>query len=242
MIGRRPFLATGAGVSFILDVALVIVPIMLAFLGFGRGIQREATSLIGILLGALLADIWAPIWGPGNAAQFNQDPLMMQAIIADLLLIGSTIFIGYGGALLLPSRRQIAKGPGRFYGALAGGLNGLLIEGLLLRYASLAAGAGFVPANVAATRLGPLLSTQFARLLLLGTCIGGMIVLVRLLQRLLGKIHGKSAPTPPKPALKPVPKPVVPAEKPAPKQPVPVTTSNALLQDLLESDPKKSSS
>lgn len=234
--------------AVVLDILLAVMPIVFAVLGFQRGIQREAMTLIGILLGALLAEIWAESWAIANAARFDNDVAGTQALISVLLLLFSAIFIGYGGAVLLPSRRQLAQGSARFYGVVAGGINGLLLIGLLLRYASLRIGLGVPAPLIAQTRVGGLLTERLPLLLLFGMVGGAVIVLVRLIQRLLFKLHAKPAAKPVAAASKPVgaaaakpaaataaPKPVVAA----PKAPTPDSTTNPILRDLLLDEHKK---
>ncbi|HEY1015014.1 MAG TPA: CvpA family protein [Herpetosiphonaceae bacterium] len=178
----------------VLDLLLIGVPGLLALLGFNRGIQREAMTLIGVLLGGMLAEIWGPVWGPALAQNLNKDPQLMRAIVSDGLLLFSAVFIGYGGGLLLPSRKKINKGVARFYGALGGVVNGLLILGLLLRYAELRAPEAAEIENIAATRLGPLLIERLPLMLLAGTGVGAAVVTVRLIQRILVRLHGTPKP------------------------------------------------
>ena len=234
--------------SVVLDGMLLALLVVFAALGVGRGIQREAMTLIGILLGAVLADMWSPVWAVANAARFNQDVAGTQALIALALLLGCAIFVGYGGALLLPSRRQLAQGRARVFGGIAGAINGLLLLGFVLRYATLKIEPAPVPL-FATTRIGSLLIQRLPTLLLFGALAGVAIVLVRLIQRLLVKIHGKAAQTATKPAAKPAAKPVTsakpaaappPAPKPEPpKPPAPDSTTNPVLRDLLLQEHKK---
>jgi hypothetical protein len=238
-------------VGLVLDVALMAMPVVFAALGVGRGIQREAMTLIGILLGALLAEMWAPLWAEANAARFNQDKVGTQALLAMGLLLGSAIFVGYGGALLLPSRRELAQGRSRLFGGLAGAVNGTLLLGFVLRYGNLRAGPGETLPLLAGTRLGPLLTARMPNILLIGAAGGVAIVVVRLIQRLLFKLHAKPEA---KPAARPAAKPAgqaAPAAKaattqkvvaPAPRPPAPDSTSNPILRDLLLDEHKKKSS
>lgn len=185
----------------VLDLLLIGVPVLLALLGFSRGVQREAMTLIGVLLGGMLAEMWGPVWGPALAQNLNKDPLLMRALISDGLLLFSAVFIGYGGGLLLPPRKKINKGVARFYGAIGGVVNGLLILGLLLRYADLRAPeAAATPGNVAATRLGPLLIERLPLMLLAGAGVGAVVVTFRLIQRILVRLHGTPKPVAQQPA------------------------------------------
>ena len=231
--------------SVVLDGMLLALLVVFAALGVGRGIQREAMTLIGILLGAVLAEMWSPVWAITNAARFNQDVAGTQALIALALLLGCAIFIGYGGALLLASRRQLAQGRARVFGGIAGAINGLLLLGFVLRYATPKIEPAPVPL-FATTRIGSLLIQRLPTLLLFGALAGVAIVLVRLIQRLLVKIHGKSSEAATKPAAKPVTaaKPAAAAPPPAPKPeppkpPAPDSTTNPVLRDLLLQEHKK---
>lgn len=215
--------------SVVLDFLLLAVPITLAILGTQRGIQREAVSLIGILLGALLAEWFAESWAITNAPRYNQDPLFLKALAADALLVFCAVFIGYGGALLLPSRRSMAKGSARFFGLLVGFANGLMLEGMLLRNVS---APDAIPERITLTRIGPFLVTKLPQLLLSAVFVGTIVVLVRLVMKLLLKIHKgpEKKEEPKKEAAKPAPEP----PKPAPIKPPPVhTISDPILRDLL---------
>ena len=225
--------------SVVLDGVVLALLVVFAALGVGRGIQREAMTLIGILLGAVLAEMWSPVWAVANAARFNQDVAGTQALIALALLLGCAIFVGYGGALLLPSRRQLAQGRARVFGGIAGAINGLLLLGFVLRYATPKIEPAPVPL-FATTRIGSLLIQRLPTLLLFGALAGVAIVLVRLIQRLLVKIHGKAAQTATKPAAKPAAAAPPPAPKPEPpKPPAPDSTTNPVLRDLLLQEHKK---
>jgi hypothetical protein len=243
----------------VLDILLAAMPLVFAVLGFQRGIQREAMTLIGILLGALLVEIWAEPWAISNAVRFANDVAGAQALISVVLLLFSAIFIGYGGAVLLPSRKQLAQGSARWFGVVAGGVNGLLLIGLLLRYASLRSGLGIPAPLIAQTRVGGLLTARLPTLLLFGMLGGALIVVVRLVQRLLFKLHAKPEPVAAKPgAAKPATSAAKPgAAKPAtsvagapaaaapkpkpdpPKVPTPDSTTNPILRDLLLEEHKK---
>ncbi len=225
--------------NLIYDVLLLSVPVVLTLLGFYRGIQREALTLTGILLGALLGEWWAPTWATSSATRFNQNQQVLQVLIADGLLLLTAIFVGYGGALLLPSRRTLAKGMGRTYGAILGGLNGMFLIGVLLRNAARA-----LPEQrpiVAETRLGPILAERLPLLTLWAVLGGSVVVVVLLITRLLQRLHGDPAKqkkqqeakaAAAKAATKPA-EPPKPVEPPKPELPKPETVTDPILRDLL---------
>ncbi|MFD3164812.1 CvpA family protein [Herpetosiphon sp. NSE202] len=216
---------------------LLGVPLGLTILGASRGIQREAMTLIGILLGALLAELWGPIWGPNNATRFNQDIADTTAWISIILLLICTIFIGYGGALLLPSRKQLALGRSRWFGAGAGLFNGILLLSLILRYGNVYNNDLMLSPWAASSRVAMVFIERFPTMLLFGVVAIAVLVNLRLLQRLIFKIHGKETK---KEATKKVEeKPADPPKPPEPKPPAPDTVNNPILRDLILAEIKK---
>ncbi len=222
--------------GLVFNVLLLGVPLGLIVLGASRGIQREAMTLIGILLGALLAELWGPIWGPNNATRFNQDIADTTAWISIILLLICTIFIGYGGALLLPSRKQLALGRSRWFGAGAGLFNGILLLSLILRYGNVYNNDLMLSEWVASSRVATLFVERFPTILLFGVVAIAVLVNLRLLQRLIFKIHGKETKKDEKKKLEEKP---APPKPPEPKPPAPDTVNNPILRDLILAEIKK---
>ncbi len=216
---------------------LLGVPLGLTILGASRGIQREAMTLIGILLGALLAELWGPIWGPNNATRFNQDIADTTAWISIILLLICTIFIGYGGALLLPSRKQLALGRSRWFGAGAGLFNGILLLSLILRYGNVYNNDLMLSPWAASSRVAMVFIERFPTMLLFGVVAIAVLVNLRLLQRLIFKIHGKETKKEEKKKVEE--KPADPPKPPEPKPPAPDTVNNPILRDLILAEIKK---
>ncbi|MBM7841758.1 CvpA family protein [Herpetosiphon giganteus] len=216
---------------------LLGVPLGLTILGASRGIQREAMTLIGILLGALLAELWGPIWGPNNATRFNQDIADTTAWISIILLLICTIFIGYGGALLLPSRKQLALGRSRWFGAGAGLFNGILLLSLILRYGNVYNNDLMLSPWAASSRVAMVFIERFPTMLLFGVVAIAVLVNLRLLQRLIFKIHGKETKKEEKKKVEK--KPADPPKPPEPKPPAPDTVNNPILRDLILAEIKK---
>lgn len=216
---------------------LLGVPLGLTILGASRGIQREAMTLIGILLGALLAELWGPIWGPNNATRFNQDIGNTTAWISIILLLICTIFIGYGGALLLPSRKQLALGRSRWFGAGAGLFNGILLLSLILRYGNVYNNDLLISEWAASSRVAMVFIERFPTMLLFGVVAIAVLVNLRLLQRLIFKLHGKETKKEEKKKVEE--KPADPPKPPEPKPPAPDTVNNPILRDLILAEIKK---
>ena len=215
--------------NFVLDILLIGVPTLLFVLGWWRGIQREALTLCGILLGALLAEWWAPVWAENNTI-LNRDPATLKAWISSGLLLFTSTFLGYGGALLLPSRRRLAQGITRIYGALVGGLNGLLMTGLLMRYSIEQRAGEDVP--VEATRFSLVLAERLPFFLLWGVIGATIVVLFSLVTRVLVRIH--KGPSVEPQASKEKSAPIQPRPEPfMPKPPRPDTVQDPILRDLL---------
>ncbi|GIV97870.1 MAG: hypothetical protein KatS3mg057_2527 [Herpetosiphonaceae bacterium] len=178
----------------VFDALLLSVPILLSLLGVGRGGTREAVTLIGILGGALLGALWREPWGVALARSMAQDQRLMQAVVFDMLLLGTTILIGYGGALLLPPRQRILRLPGsRLAGGLLGALNGLLLVGLLL-WSAAEAGSRGISGIVTGTRLGALIGNRLPLLLLVLTAAVAVLIVLTLLRRFLTLLRRANTP------------------------------------------------
>jgi hypothetical protein len=121
--------------GFTIVIALVLT--LLGLVGYIRDSRRGLLALIGTLAGAVLVDFWASQWGPGLAARFvGGDVQRLTFIMSCLLFLWSVLFVGYGGGLLLSRTKQHPPFPQRLSGALLGVLNGILIVGFLLHFAT----------------------------------------------------------------------------------------------------------
>ncbi|MBP8251949.1 MAG: CvpA family protein, partial [Herpetosiphon sp.] len=122
--------------SIVLDVLIIGSLLTLGVVGLSRGFQRELVALFGILFGALVTEVGAQNWGYARAIQMERDPNLMTVMIAIGMVLGSAVLLGYGGALFLPARKKPAEGTDRWLGGLVATINGILLLGLVLRYAS----------------------------------------------------------------------------------------------------------
>ena len=115
-----------------LDLLIGLILVLFVPLGVWRGLLREALTTGGILLAAVVAGDWAPVWGPALTAQTGLTRPLAFFLVAISLFLGVVLVIGYGSALLLPTRA-----PGRWGRAAAGPLglvNAALIVGYTLHF------------------------------------------------------------------------------------------------------------
>jgi hypothetical protein len=163
-------------------------------------------ALIGTLVGALLVDFWAARWGPSLAARFvGGDVARLTFIVSCLLFLWGALFVGYGGGLLIGRAKERPPLQQRLGGALLGVLNGVLIVGFLLRFATLSQ-SGFA-ATLESSPLAKLFYDGLP-LLFLGTAAAVTLVVVA---RGLTLFFGR------RPA--PAPRPAPPSPAPAPTSP-----------------------
>jgi hypothetical protein len=121
--------------AFMLVITLVLV--VLGLVGYIRDPRRGLLALIGTLVGVILVDFWAAQWGPGLASRFvGGDVPKLTFIVSCGLFLWCALFVGYGGGLLLSRAKERPPFAQRLAGALLGVLNGVLIVGFLLRFAS----------------------------------------------------------------------------------------------------------
>jgi uncharacterized membrane protein required for colicin V production len=118
----------------VLPLDLLIAVILLLFLAIGswRGLLREAIATVGILLAAMLANQWALPWGAALTTGTGLTRPLASFLVAILLFLGVVFVIGYGSALLLPTRPPTRWQ--RLVGGLIGLVNGALVTGYTLGF------------------------------------------------------------------------------------------------------------
>ena len=124
-----------------LTIAIAVTILVPAFVGYWREPRRGVLALSGTLLGATLADFWAARWAGDIARNTGWEQPTLTFVISATLLITSALLIGYGSGVLLPPATHTPV-PRRLLGALLGLLNGGMLAGYMLRYAS-ASSPGF---------------------------------------------------------------------------------------------------
>lgn len=127
--------------SLALTIALAVTILTPALVGFWRDPRRGVLALAGTLLGATLAGFWAGPWGESMARSVGGEPAVDGLFISLALLLGGALLIGYGAGDLLPPPPAKPTMPRRLLGMLLGLLNGVLLAGYALRYATLSSPA-----------------------------------------------------------------------------------------------------
>jgi hypothetical protein len=188
--------------SLALSICIALVIVVLGVVGYVRDTRRGLLALLGTLGGAALVDFWGARWGAGLAGGMLGDAARATFIVNCLLFLWGTLIVGYGGALLLgrPAARPILTQ--RMASALLGLLNGVLVVGFLLRYAS-AQQPNFA-ATVAATPVARYIH-DWLPLLFLGIAAGATLLM--LVRAVVGLLSHRVAPAaiPPKPESPPSP-------------------------------------
>ena len=115
-------------------IILVVIMILGVANGLRRGIIRETTALVGVLLGAVLAQGWAAEWSGrlNSGTVAAQGATTTERIITLSLLIGVAVLCGYGSGLLLPTPTTAdGKSSLSLRQRIGGGVLGFVNMGLL---------------------------------------------------------------------------------------------------------------
>lgn len=127
--------------SLALTIALAVAILTPALVGLWRDARRGVLALAGTLLGDTLAAFWAAPWGEAMSRAVGGEAAVNQLFISLALLLVSSLLIGYGAGDLLPPAPAKQTMPRRLLGALLGLLNGVLLAGYALRYATISSPA-----------------------------------------------------------------------------------------------------
>lgn len=120
-----------------ITVVVALVLLLLSLIGYLRDIRRGVLAVAGTLLGAILVGFWGEQWGQALAARFvGGNPATLTFVVNCLLFFFCALVVGYGGGLLLGHAQERAPFSRRLAGALLGLLNGALIIGYVLRFAT----------------------------------------------------------------------------------------------------------
>lgn len=167
-----------------LTIGISVLLLVLTLLGYARDLRRGTIALLGTLAGAALVDFWGVRWGNSLASRLVEgDQARTTLLVSCLLFLWSVLVVGYGGGMLLarPKERPVGQ---RMAGALLGLVNGLLIVGFLLRYAT--AQASFAT-TVKADLLANLINTAMPWLFLGAAAVVTVLVIGRGAMSLLGR-------------------------------------------------------
>lgn len=115
----------------LLDALLFLVIVLLIPIGVHRGGLREACTAAGLLLGMHLVDEWAATWGGWLSDLTGIVPNVMTFIVAILVLLLTTAFVGYGATAAFASTPGAG---GRMYGAILAFLIGAVFLGSVITY------------------------------------------------------------------------------------------------------------
>jgi hypothetical protein len=169
-----------------LTIVITLVLVLLGLIGYVRDTRRGLMALAGTLLGAIMVDFWGPVWGPSLAARVvGGDAQRLTFVVNSLLFLWSALIVGYAGGALLNRPKERPLFAQRLSGALLGVLNGVLIVGYLLRYAT-ANQPGFA-ATVQNTPLARIFHDGLSSFFLLLTAGVTVLVLARGVMGLLGR-------------------------------------------------------
>jgi uncharacterized membrane protein required for colicin V production len=180
--------------SLALSICIALVIVVLGVLGYARDIRRGLLALLGTLGGAALVEFWGARWGAALAGGLLGDQQRTTFIANSLLFLWGALIVGYGGALLLGRSAERATVVQRLPGALLGLLNGVLVVGFLLRYAS--EQQPTFAAMVAATPAAQLIHDWLPVLFLVIAAGATLLMLVRGLVALLSHRVAPASPPP----------------------------------------------
>jgi hypothetical protein len=197
-----------------LTVVIGLVLAVLGFVGYVRDLRRSLLALLGTLVGAILVNFWGDQWGASLASRFvNADVQRITFYVNCAVFLWSALVVGYGGGILL-NRIKDRSFQQRLTSALLGLINGVLIVGFLLRFAS-AKQPSFAPVIEA----NPLAKIIHDGMPLLFLAVAGLVTIMIIIRGVFGLVsRGVTPPPPPKPvetrpATTPAPTSGAPAEK-----------------------------
>jgi hypothetical protein len=196
-----------------LTVVIGLVLAVLGFVGYLRDLRRSLLALLGTLVGAILVNFWGDQWGASLASRFvDGDVQRITFYVYYVVFLWSALVVGYGGGILL-NRVKDQSVPQRLTSALLGLVNGVLIVGFLLRFAS-----AKQPAFAAAIQANSLAKLIHDGMPLLFLAVAGLITIMVIVRAVVGLFNRGVTPPPqrpaePKPASPPASSPGAPAEK-----------------------------
>lgn len=115
----------------LLDALLLLIIVLLIPIGVHRGGLREGCTAGGLLLGMHLVDQWAATWGSWLSDAVGIIPNVTTFIVAVLVLLLTTGFVGYGATAAFASSPGAG---GRMYGAILAFLVGSVFLGSVIDY------------------------------------------------------------------------------------------------------------
>jgi uncharacterized membrane protein required for colicin V production len=184
-----------------LTVVIALVLVVLGLVGYLRDLRRSLLALLGTLGGAILVNFWGNQWGASLASRLVDADVQRTAFYVNCaVFLWSTLVVGYAGGILLNRARDRSLSQ-RLTGAVLGLVNGVLIVGFLLRFAT-SNQPNFAPVIQA----NPLAKAIHDGLPLLFLAVAGVVTLLVLL-RAAFSLFGRGAPPPAQPAT---PKPAAP--------------------------------
>ncbi|HEV2065389.1 MAG TPA: hypothetical protein VGR08_01040 [Thermomicrobiales bacterium] len=163
----------------LLDALLILIIIMLIPIGVHRGGLREACTAGGLLLGMHLVDQWATTWGNSLSNVVGIVPSVTTFIVAILVLLLTTGFVGYGATAAFASSPRAG---GRMYGAILAFLVGAVFLGSVIDYVGRFLYEGETPDIIRQGYISRLLSVGigwvllFAALVVVLATLFGMVV------------------------------------------------------------------
>lgn len=166
------------------DVLLTAMVLLIVPLGFWRGGIKEAVLGGSILVGHVLGNAFAVRWGPGVAELMGRRDAVGATVVAESLLWGSVLVLGYLGGATIPRAGQSLAG--RIAGAIIGLFNGLLLLGFTLRFINILLLGQEPDRWTEAGLIASVLSRGTVELLLLAAVCLSIGVIAALLARVFG--------------------------------------------------------
>lgn len=173
-----------------LTVVIALVLVVLGLVGYLRDLRRSLLALLGTLVGAILVSFWGNQWSASLASRLvNAEVQRITFYVNCAVFLWSTLVVGYAGGILL-NRAKDRSLPQRLIGAVLGVINGVLIVGFLLRFATTNQ-----PSFVPVIQANPLAKAIHDGLPLLFLAVAGIVTFL-VLMRAAFSLFGRSAPPP----------------------------------------------
>lgn len=120
-----------------ITIVVTLVLVLLGLVGYWRDTRRAVVAIAGTLIGALMVGFWGEPWGQQLAQRMvDGNPRTLTFVISCALFLFCALVVGYGGGVLFGRAKEPPAFSQRLANTFLGLLNGALIIGYVLRFAT----------------------------------------------------------------------------------------------------------
>ena len=204
-----------------LSVSLLAVLLILAFglIGYLGGVRRGVMALAGTLLGSTLVNFWAGTWGTDLAHRVgSQSPVTLTTVTSITVFVLTVLIVGYGSGILFDRTKERSSFSQGFASMLLGMLNGALIIGYVILFATVSNPA--LRSTIRSSLTGRIFSDGLPWLFLVITLATAAIVIVRFIAFVISARRSQNL----RQGLPNTPRPIQKQDQQTSKQPIGTTS------------------